>query len=692
MIQWEKSDGVPAFTHRSRPATRRPTRRCGASTCAATAACGPAGRWRASPSRSATPTRRSSAVTHNQSGPTSPPEQSVAMFTTPPLAEDVDVARARAASTCGCPRRRSTPTSRSSSARCAPTARRSTSSAAGCGRAIRKEDPARSTEIRPYQTHREADAELLTPGETVAGARRAVPDRPGLPPGLRAAGLRRRRRACSPGCGASSAAGAGAQHASPPASPSRARSRCRSFPASCRRPESRPARPSTTSPAARTRTRCPRRRATLSPMRRALAALPRRWPAGCRSAPAAQPPTTTKRVVAGDTEAAYGKLLYGPGLEARRCATTWQRPARAGPKRRTSLAVLRPAHRLPARRRGVPGAGRVARPGRHAVHLRVAPAGGARAVHRSTPPSARSTASPTAARSPRASARARQARAGRSSPATTPTTSSATRSRGSRQLLEGGPVDPNSGVERDARRARRPVAPGEARALHRRAGLRRRRPTRGRFYDPDEPTGTYAAFPAWPGLMDRAQLPFTARGLKVPSYVSFGNHDGQVQGNQAATATFDDGGDRLRQAADLGRHRARADRRPRSATSVAVPPDPERAFVSRAEYMAVTGAGRQADDHGFAFVGQAEREASAGRATYYSFRRRRRCASSPSTRWGRARRSTPRATSTTRSSAGSSATLAAADKRARARRASSATTRSARCPTTTPDEYAPAVR
>src|SRR4051812_6001755 len=59
------------------------------------------------------------------------------------------------------------------------------------------------------------------------------------------------------------------------------------------------------------------------------------------------------------------------------------------------------------------------------------------------------------------------------------------------------------------------------------------------FYDPDQPAGTWAGWPAYPGLMDRAQRSFAAAGLKVPSYVAFGNHDGLAQGNQKATAAFE---------------------------------------------------------------------------------------------------------------------------------------------------------
>ncbi|MCW2992413.1 MAG: hypothetical protein JWM73_3007 [Solirubrobacterales bacterium] len=128
------------------------------------------------------------------------------------------------------------------------------------------------------------------------------------------------------------------------------------------------------------------------------------------------------------------------------------------------------------------------------------------------------------------------------------------------------------------------------------------------------------AFPAWPGLMDRAQQPFTAQGLKVPSYFTFGNHDGTVQGNVWASSAFDAvatgcvkpltfAGIELSQIASA------------LTNSFAVPPDPERAFLSRADYMKVSGAGRQADDHGFRFVGKGEAKASGGGATYYTFKR-----------------------------------------------------------------------
>ena len=106
------------------------------------------------------------------------------------------------------------------------------------------------------------------------------------------------------------------------------------------------------------------------------------------------------------------------------------------------------------------------------------------------------------------------------------------------KLLEGGRLDPNSGVEGGVCGA---VAgpPGEA---ARYTGVQDEQDIleSGRFYDPNRPTGAFAAWPSLPGLMDRAQLPFETPGLNRPSYVSFGNHDGEVQGNIYALKALDD--------------------------------------------------------------------------------------------------------------------------------------------------------
>ncbi len=107
------------------------------------------------------------------------------------------------------------------------------------------------------------------------------------------------------------------------------------------------------------------------------------------------------------------------------------------------------------------------------------------------------------------------------------------------RLLEGGPLNPNSGVEGGACGALTLAPPGEA---ARYTGVQDDDDVleSGRFWDPDRPSGNFAAFPRYPGLMDRAQLPFEAAGLTKPSYVALGNHDGEVQGSIHALQALDD--------------------------------------------------------------------------------------------------------------------------------------------------------
>ncbi len=184
------------------------------------------------------------------------------------------------------------------------------------------------------------------------------------------------------------------------------------------------------------------------------------------------------------------------------------------------------------------------------------------------------------------------------------------------RLLEGGPLNPNSGVEGGACAPLSP--PGEA---ARYTGVQDDDDVleSGRFYDPDRPSGAFAAWPRHPGLMDRAQQPFQTAGLKRPSYVTFGNHDGTVQGNIFALQALDD--------------IARGCVKPLAATGIAgltsllttplrtilVPPDPERGFADRPTYKALHATGAQADAHGFAHVDDAEQRASRGQAAYYAF-------------------------------------------------------------------------
>jgi metallophosphoesterase (TIGR03767 family) len=181
------------------------------------------------------------------------------------------------------------------------------------------------------------------------------------------------------------------------------------------------------------------------------------------------------------------------------------------------------------------------------------------------------------------------------------------------KLLEGGTLDPNSGVENGAC-----GAPGEA---ARYTGVQDDADVleSGRFYDPNRPAGAFAAWPAYPALMDRAQQPFQTPGLKRPSYVAFGNHDGTVQGNLHALGVLDTIARgcvkplSISGVAGLG---ALATSSPRT---IVVPPDPARGFADRPTYKALHRTGAQADAHGFAYVDAAELRASRGQAAYYAF-------------------------------------------------------------------------
>src|SRR5918997_386252 len=99
--------------------------------------------------------------------------------------------------------------------------------------------------------------------------------------------------------------------------------------------------------------------------------------------------------------------------------------------------------------------------------------------------------------------------------------------------------------------------------------------------------------------MDRAQLPFQAAGLDVPSYVTNGNHDALVQGNENGEAAFED--------VALGCFKAlgsTAVPRPGqppdgldpsllltpSAAHMLVPPDPLRRFMDKRQIKAEYGA------------------------------------------------------------------------------------------------------
>jgi metallophosphoesterase (TIGR03767 family) len=206
-----------------------------------------------------------------------------------------------------------------------------------------------------------------------------------------------------------------------------------------------------------------------------------------------------------------------------------------------------------------------------------------------------------------------------------------------RTLLEGGSLDPNSGV--DPAGNSNPLCavsgiPGATEAA-KYTGVQDSADFAGTpFYDPDlasQPAGRYSTFPQYAGLMNRAEASFTATGLDVPSYVAFGNHDGLVQGNVAATSIFEtvatgcikplsvffpDGSTFLdfsiQDVLDLHNMAPAGD-------TMLVPPDPKRQFVSKSQYKQVFLSGAQADGHGFGYIDPAQNSASGGAAGYYSF-------------------------------------------------------------------------
>src|SRR3954453_8538161 len=159
------------------------------------------------------------------------------------------------------------------------------------------------------------------------------------------------------------------------------------------------------------------------------------------------------------------------------------------------------------------------------------------------------------------------------------------------------------------------------------------------FYDPNQappdPSSPFVAFPRYPGLMDRAQQPFATPGLKVPYYISRGNHDGEIQGNIAATfglaraliagcqKIFPNDKFDPQSVAGLSeeqlieKFKDSAFQQQLLAGLKPAPPDPDRRFVSAATYRsAFTGATKQA---GYAYVSAKERKASKGNASYYAW-------------------------------------------------------------------------
>jgi 3',5'-cyclic AMP phosphodiesterase CpdA len=209
-----------------------------------------------------------------------------------------------------------------------------------------------------------------------------------------------------------------------------------------------------------------------------------------------------------------------------------------------------------------------------------------------------------------------------------------------RTLLEGGSLSPNSGVNKATYlHALCPnlLVPGAAEAARYTGVQDYQDYVEGpfpEFYDPNGPKGPHAAWPKYPGLMDRAQQSFAASGLSVPSYVAFGNHDALVQGNAAANAAFElvatgclkpigpvpnpeNAAGLISSLLDPTRLLSSLLTSPQN--TIVVPGDPKRQFVSKKQYKDVFKGGSQADGHGFDFIDPAQETASKGAAGYYSW-------------------------------------------------------------------------
>jgi metallophosphoesterase (TIGR03767 family) len=211
-----------------------------------------------------------------------------------------------------------------------------------------------------------------------------------------------------------------------------------------------------------------------------------------------------------------------------------------------------------------------------------------------------------------------------------------------RQVIEGGEIDPNSGI--DPTGYAHPLCGGAigtplATEFPLYTGVQDASDFVGTpptppnyFYDPDNPAGPHTGWPTWAGLMDRAQEPFQAEGLTAPHYASFGNHDGLVQGSMGGNEVIEQvatgcvkpltgefpnshnilfGNVTLQDVIDL--------RQANPERTMLVPPDPDRQFVSKEQYKDEFRAGGDDDAHGFDHIDPAEEAASDENAGYYSF-------------------------------------------------------------------------
>jgi 3',5'-cyclic AMP phosphodiesterase CpdA len=147
------------------------------------------------------------------------------------------------------------------------------------------------------------------------------------------------------------------------------------------------------------------------------------------------------------------------------------------------------------------------------------------------------------------------------------------------------------------------------------------------FYDPDDVRGQWAAegWPTYPGLMDRAQqITITPVGLDVPFYITNGNHDSLVQGNEDANQAFErialSCTKVLGSTLDPENADSFEDLLTAPSQVMPVPPDPQRQFLSKLQIKQIYAEKvPNDDDHGFAYVDPAEKEDSRDSASYYAW-------------------------------------------------------------------------
>jgi metallophosphoesterase (TIGR03767 family) len=209
-----------------------------------------------------------------------------------------------------------------------------------------------------------------------------------------------------------------------------------------------------------------------------------------------------------------------------------------------------------------------------------------------------------------------------------------------RTLMEGGTLNPGSGESPVTKPECAALAPlmSDAANPQRYTGIQDYNDyfegPAPQFYDPNSPRGAFATWPRWPNLMDAAQKPFNAVGLDVPSYITFGNHDGLVQGNAAANGAYEavatgcikpmsplvTDPDTLQAGlAALNPDTLRGMLATQPQNVAVVPPDRNRQYVSKKQYKQVFKSGSQADGHGFGLIDPAEEAASNGAAGYYAW-------------------------------------------------------------------------